>query len=432
MAGTWFLIGALREHRESEQRYRQIASHIQEIFWMMDAESKKAIEVNEAYEIITGRSRQSLMENPLSYEEVIHPEDRPYVLTKRDEATETGKFDERFRITLPNGTVRWVRVHGFPVRNASGKIWRLVGTAQDITDQKHAEDQVVKNLEIAEAARAEADALRKATLSLTQDLHMDSVMEALLRSLEELVPYTMARVIVPEGGPHLLALGEREIPEPPKASPKYHPGHPLTLIADQCPFLKRVLEEQKSVLLPDTSGEKDWHTFNGHAHLRSWLSVPLKASDEYLGFLSIGHNDPNRYTPDHLRRAELLSIPAAAAIQNARLYSTADMYASELQKRLVDLQEAETALAEVHENPAASRDKFEKVFRSSPTPFSITTLREGRFVDVNAAFERRYGYSRAEVLGRAVHELHMWCDPADRMFMTEQLRQGVAVRNRIS
>jgi len=51
---------------------------------------------------------------------------------------------------------------------------------------------------------------------------------------------------------------------------------------------------------------------------------------------------------------------------------------------------------------------------------------------VNAAFERRYGHSRAEVLGRTVHELHMWCDPADRMFMREQLRQGLAVRNRIT
>jgi GAF domain-containing protein len=85
-------------------------------------------------------------------------------------------------------------------------------------------------------------------------------------------------------------------------------------------------------------------TVTAHSHLRSWLSVPLKASDEYLGFLSIGHTEPNRYTQDHLRRAELLAIPAAAAIQNARLYSTADMYGSELQKRLVDLQEAETAL----------------------------------------------------------------------------------------
>jgi PAS domain S-box-containing protein len=100
--------------------------------------------VNQAYETITGRSRRSLMENPLSYEEVIHPDDRSQVLAKRDEATRTGKFDERFRITLPNGQIRWVRVHGFPVRNAAGKIWRLVGTAQDITEQKLAEDQVVK------------------------------------------------------------------------------------------------------------------------------------------------------------------------------------------------------------------------------------------------------------------------------------------------
>jgi PAS domain S-box-containing protein len=108
------------------------------------------------------------------------------------------------------------------------------------------------------------------------------------------------------------------------------------------------------------------------------------------------------------------------------------MYASELQKRLVDLQEAETALAEAQGDVPSLGDRFEKVFRSSPIPLSITTLREGRFVDVNATFERRYGYLREEVLGRTVHHLHMWCDPADRMFMTEQLRQGVAVRNKIT
>ena len=236
------------------------------------------------------------------------------------------------------------------------------------------------------------------TASVRVTVTYDWLPEALLGSLAELVPYTLARVIVPEGGPHLLALGEREIPEPPKTLPKYHPGHPLTLVADDCQFLKKVLEEKKSVLIPDTDKEKDWQTFQGHTHLRSWLSVPLKASDEYLGFLSIGHTDPNRYTPDHLRRAELLSIPAAAAIQNARLYSTADMYASELQKRLVDLQEAETALAEAQGDVPSLGDRFEKVFRSSPIPCSITTLREGRFVDVDAAFERRYGYSREELL----------------------------------
>jgi PAS domain S-box-containing protein len=184
--GTYFLVRALREHRESEERFQQMATNIREIFWMIDAESKKALYVNEAYETITGRSRQSLAENPSSYEELIHPEDRAHVLRKLDEATKTGQFNERFRIVCTHDEVRWVHVRGFPVRNTAGNIFRLVGTAQEITEQKLAEDQVAKNLEIAEAARAEAEALRKATLALTQDLRMDFVMDALLRSLEEL------------------------------------------------------------------------------------------------------------------------------------------------------------------------------------------------------------------------------------------------------
>jgi PAS domain S-box-containing protein len=274
--------------------------------------------------------------------------------------------------------------------------------------------------------------LRKATLALTQDLHMDFVMDALLRSLEELIPYSCARVLVPEGGPHVLALGERLLPEPSKTSSRYRPGYPLTLIADKSPFLKRMLEDRKSILIPDTKQEEDWQSFKGHSHLRSWLSVPLVASDEYLGFLSVGHADPNRYTQDHLRRAELLAIPAAAAIQNARLFARADIFASELQKRLADLHNAENALAQAEGDRLLSEDKFQKVFRSSPIPFSITTVKEGRFMDVNAAFERRYGYAREEVLGHTVQELRIWEDPADRVLMIEQLQRGGPIRNVIT
>jgi len=246
------------------------------------------------------------MENPSSYEEVIHSEDRANVLGKLAEATQTGKFDEKFRIALPNGEIRWVLVHGFPVRNAAGKIWRLVGTAQDITQQRQAEDQVAKNLAIAEEARAEAEALRKATLALThKTCTWISSWMRYSAPLEELIPYSCARVLVPEGGPHVLALGERLLPEPAKTSSRYRPGYPLTLIADKSPFLKRMLEDQKSVLIPDTKQEEEWQSFKGHSHLRSWLSVPLVASDEYLGFLSVGHADPNRYTQEHLRRCRI-------------------------------------------------------------------------------------------------------------------------------
>jgi len=428
LLGTGFLIRALQEYRASQAEFRQMASNIREIFWTIDARTRRVLYVNEAYETITGRSRQSLKENPTSYEDLIHHDDRAHVLAKLEEATHTGQFDERFRIIYAHGEVRWVKVHGFPVRDQSGDIVRLVGTAQEITAQKQAEDQVVRNLAKAESAWAEADALRKATLALTQDLRMDFVMDTLLRSLAEIVPYTCARVLVPEGGPHWLALGERLCPEPPEKP--YRP--PLTLIADKSPFLQRLSFEQKSILIADTNQVEKWQSFKGHKQLRSWLCVPLIASEEFLGFLSAGHSEPNRYTQEHLRRTELLAIPAAAAIQNARLYQTARIYGEELEKRLADLKQAEAALAAAEGGRRLSEDKFQKVFRSSPVPFSITTLKEGRFLDINAAFECRYGYSRAEVLGRTVHDLNIWEDPADQAFMFEQLQRGDPIRNIIT
>src|ERR1700689_2365652 len=105
---------------DTEERLQQMADNIQEIVWMIDAETKKALYVNQAYETITGRSCQSLMENPSSYKEIIHPDDRARVLGRLDESAQNEQVDERFRIVRPGGEVRWVWAHGLPVRDAEG------------------------------------------------------------------------------------------------------------------------------------------------------------------------------------------------------------------------------------------------------------------------------------------------------------------------
>jgi len=413
---------------ESEREFHQMADTIQEVFWVVDPESKKATYVSPAYETITGRTCRSLIEEPFSYEEAIHPDDRVHVLAEVEQAAQSGYFDERFRILRPDGEVRWVWVRGFPHKDPHGKITRVGGAALDVTALKLAEDQVQANLAKANSAWSEAEALRKATLALTEDLHMDSVLDALLRSLAELVPYTCARVLVPEGGPHWFALGEKSFLDTAKKSPRY----PLTFVADESPFFQRIWSERKRILIRDTTKQEGWQTFTGHQQFRSWLSVPLVASEEFLGFLSVGHMEPNHFTEDHLRRAELLAIPAAVAIQNARLYSTAEIYGSELEKRLADLQTARQALNQSEAGRRVSEEKFQKIFHSSPIAFSITTLEEGRFLEVNSAFEARYGYSRQEVLGYTVNELRIWDDPADRRLLLTQLQRGGPLRNVIT
>ena len=75
-----------REHQvrsvfeDREQEFRQMADNIQEVFWVIDPETRTATYVNPAYEAITGRSCQSLIEEPSSYEKAIHPDDRAATL----------------------------------------------------------------------------------------------------------------------------------------------------------------------------------------------------------------------------------------------------------------------------------------------------------------------------------------------------------------
>ncbi len=419
---------AQKEQTEGEERFRQMAENIQEIFWMIDAKTKKTLYVNQAYEIITGRTCESLEQNPSSYQEAIHAEDRPHVLAKLEEATHSGCFDERFRLVQPTGEVRWVWVRGFPVRDAEGNICRLVGTAQDITEQKQAEEQVAQNLKLAESAWAEAEALRKATLSLVQDLRMDFVLDTLLGSLTELIECECVRIWLLESETYLFVAREKLQHDTPKKKANY----PLTLNTADVPFLGRILANRKSVLLSDTKTEPDWHTFKDHAHVRSWLCVPVIASRDTVGLLSVGHSQVDAFTREDLRCAQLLAIPAAAAIQNARLYQLASIYGSELERRISDLKQAKQALEQSEESRRISDEKFQGIFRSSPVAFSITTLDDGRFLDVNAAFETRYGYTREELLGHTVYELNIWHDPADRVRMLAELHKGGPIRKLVA
>ena len=419
---------AERALRESEERYRQMADNIQEVYWMLDAATKHVLSINPAYETITGRALETLRDNPMSYQELFHPEDRVRVLTRLEEAGETGQIDEEFRIIRPDRAVRWISVRGFPVRDTAGIVRRLVGTAQDITARKSAEEQMARNLALAESASAEADALRKTTLVLTQNLSMDYVLDTLLQSLLKLVPCESARVLLVETGTHLSLAREMRHPESTRRLPKC----PATFDATDNRFLMGVLTSKAPVLISDTSSEPEWQGFKGYAQMRSWLCAPLIASERVLGLLSLADTAPQAFSPEHLRLAKSLSIPAAVAIQNARLYERAAIYAAELERRLQDLEQTQNALRQAQESRELSEEKFSRVFRSSPVAFSITTAGEGRFLDVNEAFERRYGYAREELLGRTVFDIGIWDDPGERVRTLQHIHDEGRVTNRIT
>jgi PAS domain S-box-containing protein len=333
--------------RKSEERFQHMANNIQEIFWMMDANTQEVTYVNQAYVALTGHSVESIRTNPSSYRELIHPEDRIRVLSKLREIVSSGTFDEEFRFIRADGAIRWVWAKGFPVR-ADGVTRWLVGTVQDITSRKHADMQIAEHLDAAEAARAEAEALRKSTLALSQNLAMDSVLDTLLQCISELVPFDRATVLFVEDGLELMVA--REAPR------NMHKRIGLTLGASENTLLQRILFEKKPMLVPDVGIEPEWRDAQPLDRLQSWLGVPLLAAGRVLGILSLGANSPCVFTTEHLRLAKSLAIPAAVAIQNARVHQRAEIYAAELEVRLQELHKTQMALEHVERRSSPSHD----------------------------------------------------------------------------
>ncbi len=128
----------------------------------------------------------------------------------------------------------------------------------------------------------------------------------------------------------------------------------------------------------------------------SYYGHPLiGASGEPLGVLAIMDNRPMR---DSEERASLMSIFAARA-------------AAELERQRAE--------AEVRE----SEQKFSRIFQASPIAISISRIDDGRYLEINDAYARQFGWARAEILGRTSADIGLWANLDKRKCLIEALRE---------
>ncbi|ABI69398.1 PAS domain-containing hybrid sensor histidine kinase/response regulator [Syntrophomonas wolfei] len=76
-----------------------------------------------------------------------------------------------------------------------------------------------------------------------------------------------------------------------------------------------------------------------------------------------------------------------------------------------------------------SEEKFAAAFRLSPEMIAITTLREGRYIDVNDVFLELFGYCREEVIGKTAKELNIWVNPQARYQVVKTLMREKLIKN---
>ena len=140
------LYQAMRQHaerlEESELRFRELAENIHEVFFLIDPINTQMLYISRAYEDIWGRTVDSVYANPQSWFDAIHVDDRPRIVSTFETRRATGEFDYEYRIIRPDNTIRWIWARGFPIRDKSGELYRIAGLAEDITDQKRAQEEL--------------------------------------------------------------------------------------------------------------------------------------------------------------------------------------------------------------------------------------------------------------------------------------------------
>ncbi|KIG08035.1 multi-sensor hybrid histidine kinase [Burkholderia sp. MR1] len=128
--------------RESEERFRQLAENIDDVFWMLDPAANQLVYVSPAYARLwdSGEGAPAPRPGPDHWSGDIHPLDREHVAAAyRQLLTSGAPYQVEYRIARAHGGPLWVAERASQVRGADGRPVRIAGVVNDISERKAAE-----------------------------------------------------------------------------------------------------------------------------------------------------------------------------------------------------------------------------------------------------------------------------------------------------
>ncbi|MBN2006587.1 MAG: PAS domain S-box protein [Anaerolineae bacterium] len=194
--------------QESEAKMRQITGAMRQAVWLRDTQTPEVLYVNPAYEEIWGRTCASLVADPTSFFQAVHPDDRNRVMAAIKGQDQGNFFNQEYRIIRPDGDVRWIWGRTFPITNEADEIYRVLAVAEDITARKQMEEALRQAKEAAEAAnRAKSAFLANISHELRTPLNAVLGFSELMLRAPNLTPEQRENInLIGRSGEHLLGL----------------------------------------------------------------------------------------------------------------------------------------------------------------------------------------------------------------------------------
>jgi PAS domain S-box-containing protein len=324
----------------------------------------------------------------------IHPEDEPAMAEAGDRShRELTPFHHEVRIQASDGTERWVSFRSQPRVRADGSVvWD--GAVIDVTDRHRAEDEVRRQVEF-------LSALNQTTLELLGRRQVDDLLRALADRAASLLRSPHAEISLLEGDELVVRAYS--------TGRDYLAGDRLSRATPALSW--RAIDTRAPVVTEayrDHPDRRDLYITRG---VQAAAVFPIVRGAECVGVLGVAREAPGMaFTGEDLREGTLLAQMAALVLDNAAIHEEA-------------VREAETRTRALRE----SEERFRGVFDKSPIIIALLSVPEGRIVEVNAAAEAAFGYTREEAVGRSSLELGIWVDLSLRERYLARLRAEGAV-----
>lgn len=186
---------AMAALQESDERYRELAEHCRDVCWLADVPSGRLLYLNPAFESVFGLEPDLAYDDPDGWQYVVHADDRDQIraLWKQVGEEVTGWTIE-YRVVRPNGAVTWIHERAYPIHDLSGRALRLAGISEDVTERRHAQDQLQHYQQQLQRLTSELDvACERERRRIAEGLHDDvgqnlALARIQLGKLAEVVP----------------------------------------------------------------------------------------------------------------------------------------------------------------------------------------------------------------------------------------------------
>ena len=269
--------------------------------------------------------------------ELIHPDDRSRVRAACERCLRVGaNFDLEYRITRPDGTIRWLEDKAETFFDEMGKPAYMTGACVDITKRKQAENFVWRQKDVLE--------------QIVQGAPLADVLETLTLDVEQVAERTMiATVLMADAtGTQLKPVAGRRCPPGWTQAIEAFPIGPMEGSAGAAAFRK------ERVIVPDVMTSPLWEKYRldavKHGLRACWATPILSSHGTVLGTFAIYHPEPDTPTEDEIRFVDIVTRTAAIAVERdhfevalnesqAQLAGYAQRLEERVQERTAKLQE---------------------------------------------------------------------------------------------